>query len=685
MITNLKRMRALLVLIAAIVLSFLAVSVVLAITRQEVRDRTQAWVNAQVPYNQGAYPDGFRADCSGFVSYGWNLRDNAGNTRSLTTWTLPNVSYRISKDELQTGDILLNTSSHVLFFDQWANSQHTEYWAYEMTPPRAVYKKIPYPYWSGYGTFEPYRYTGLASVDTDDNRTMSYGQTLNGTVNPANDRDTYYFSGSTGNSVTIRMNKANSSLDSYVELWKDGRLIGQNDDSGGNFNSLLVTALSESGTYRIVARGYGSSTGTYTLQLTQEAAQDSDDYRWIAYGQNLQGTISPNNDRDTYYFGGTANRVVSIRMNKIDSGLDSYLELWSPNGSLVTVNDDGGGDYNSWLVATLPSNGTYRIVARSWNFSSSGRYTLSVGQVTASNLALGKGTTASSVEFSGVEPNKAFDGSMSTRWSSRFVDPGWIYVDLGQDYTFDQVVLRWETAYARRYGIYVWRGSYWQNLYWTDTGDGGVDTITFGSTTGRWILMYGIQRGTPWGYSLWEFEVYNTAATVIPIVPPEDPGKGDPGQPEEPLPPTTLGKDVEALSVGSGEDGQENMPLPATPPGEPPLMDITTTYSPPTANIDVITPTVGYQGIHSIYFAGSGVDNDEGGQSIIAYAWSSSLDGPIGVGYSPSFTWPADAFSVGTHIITLTVQDNEGIWSQPVTATLTINPSYQLFLPLIFR
>jgi len=149
--------------------------VVLAITRQEVRDRTQAWVNAQVPYNQGAYPDGFRADCSGFVSYGWNLRDNAGNTRSLTTWTLPNVSYRISKDELQTGDILLNTSSHVLFFDQWANSQHTEYWAYEMTPPRAVYKKIPYPYWSGYGTFEPYRYTGLASVDTDDNRTMSYG------------------------------------------------------------------------------------------------------------------------------------------------------------------------------------------------------------------------------------------------------------------------------------------------------------------------------------------------------------------------------------------------------------------------------------------------------------------------------------------------------------------------------
>jgi len=682
---NTKRIRVLLALIAIALFLLVAGSIALAITRPEIISRAQAWVNAGVPYSQSAYRDGYRTDCSGFVSYAWNLRDNAGNPRSLTTWTLPNVSYRISKDELQSGDILLKPGTHVVIFDQWANSQRTEYWAYEMSPPRAAYRKIPYPYWAGYGTFEPYRYWGLASVDTDDDRTISYGQTLNGTINPAYDRDSYYFSGSAGDIVTIRMNKANSNLDPYVELWKDGRLIGQNDDGGGNLNALLVTTLPDSGTYRIVARGYGSSTGAYTLQLTKESARDPDDYRWIAYGQSLQGTINPNNDRDIYYFGGTANRVVSIRMNKIDSGLDSFLELWSPSGSLVAVNDDGGGDNNSWLVATLPSDGTYRIVARSWNYSSSGRYTISVNRVTASNLALGKRAVASSVEFAGVEASKAFDGNMSTRWSSFPVDPSWIFVDLGQDYTFNQVVLRWDTAYARSYGIYVWRGSYWQNLYWTNNGDGGVDTITFSPTTGRWILMYGVQRGTPWGYSLWEFEVYNTADTVIPIVPPDDPGKGDPGQPEEPLPPTTLGKDVEALSVGSGEDGQENIPLPATPPDEPPPVDTTTTYLPPTARIDIITPTVAYKGVHFIYFSGSGIDNDEEGQSIIAYAWSSSLDGPIGVGYSPSFTWTAEALSPGTHIISLIVQDDEGIWSEPVTATLTIYPGNRIYLPLVLR
>lgn len=337
----------LLILVAVVHYLLVAGSIVLAITPPDIQNRAQAWVNAGVTYSQSAYRDGYRTDCSGFISYAWNLRDNAGNPRSLTTSTLPNVSYRISTDELQTGDILLNPSSHVVLFDKWANSQRTEYWAYEMTPPRAVYKKLPYPYWSGYGTFQPYRYQNLSTADTDDNRTISYNQTMYGTVSPAYDRDTYNFSGSAGETVTIRMNKANSNLDPYVELWKDDGLIGQDDDRGGNLNALLVTTLPVNGTFRIVARGYGNTTGSYSLQLTRESARDPDDYRWIAYGQSLQGTINPNDDRDTYYFGGIANRVVSIRMNKIDSGLDSYLELWSPSGSLISRNNDGGGNYNS--------------------------------------------------------------------------------------------------------------------------------------------------------------------------------------------------------------------------------------------------------------------------------------------------------------------------------------------------
>lgn len=668
--------------------AILSALTVYAITREEIISRAQVWVNAGVPYSQTAYRDGYRTDCSGFVSYAWHLQDHAGRPQSLTTRTLPDVSRLISKDELQSGDILLRPGSHVVIFDQWANSQRTEYWAYEMSPPRAAYRKIPYPYWPGYGTYTPYRYNGL-SEETDDERTISYGQTLNGTISPAYDRDTYYFVGSQGDTVTIRLNKITPGFDPYVELWKDGHLIGQDDDRGGNLNSLLAITLSSSGTYRIVARGYGSSTGSYSLQLAKESAHDPDDYRWISYGQSFQGTINPSNDRDTYYFGGVAGRVISVRMNKLDPGLDSYLELWDSGGNLIATNDDGGGNYNSWLVTTLLSSGTYRIVARSFAYSSSGRYILSIDRVTSSNLALNKGAVASSVGSTGMEASKAIDGNMSTRWLSLPADPGWIYIDLGGDYTVDQVVLKWDTGYAREYGILTMSSSQccsnWQWAFYTTCGDGGIDTITFSPRTARWVFMYGFSRGTPWGYSLWEFEIYNTANTVIPIVPPENPDKGNPGTPEEPLAPTAPDKEIEALSVGFGEEGQENVPLSEIAPGEVPPTDTSVTYYAPSANIEIITPTIAYKGIHPVYFAGSGMDNDEDGESIIAYSWTSSLDGPIGVGYSPAFTWTADMFSTGIHIISLTVQDDEGEWSNPVTATLIIREPIQIYLPIIMR
>jgi hypothetical protein len=82
------------------------------------------------------------------------------------------------------------------------------------------------------------------------------------------------------------------------------------------------------------------------------------------------------------------------------------------------------------VVYTLPASGVYRIMARSWNLSSSGRYNLALSSVSNVNLARGRPARATSTEFNGVEPYKAFDGNINTRWSSRFSDPQFIYVDL---------------------------------------------------------------------------------------------------------------------------------------------------------------------------------------------------------------------------------------------------------------
>jgi hypothetical protein len=121
--------------------------------------RGQVWVDANRPYSQTDYYQGYREDCSGFVSMMWGL-----NTPGLTTSTMPSHGSYITKADLRKGDALLNSGSHVVLFDHWYDSAHTYYIAYEESPGGggAHVQKIPYPYFSGYGTFTPFRYSGLS-------------------------------------------------------------------------------------------------------------------------------------------------------------------------------------------------------------------------------------------------------------------------------------------------------------------------------------------------------------------------------------------------------------------------------------------------------------------------------------------------------------------------------------------
>ncbi len=127
----------------------------------------------------------------------------------------------------------------------------------------------------------------------------------------------------------------------------------------------------------------------------------------------------------------------------------------------------------------------------------------------AANLALNKAATASSVEDDDKTPAMAFDGNASTRWSSHYSDPQWISVDLGEVTEIGGVLLNWEAAYAKSYQIQTSIDqNQWDTVYTTTSGDGGVDSISFEKKAARYVRMYGTERGTSWGYSLWDFQVY---------------------------------------------------------------------------------------------------------------------------------------------------------------------------------
>ncbi|PWK88231.1 glycosyl hydrolase family 8 [Lentzea atacamensis] len=148
-------------------------------------------------------------------------------------------------------------------------------------------------------------------------------------------------------------------------------------------------------------------------------------------------------------------------------------------------------------------------------------------------VSRGKTVLASSIEGSGFEAAKAVDGSTSTRWASvEGHDPEWLRVDLGSTHSISRVKLNWEVAYARAYRVQTSPdGSAWSDIFSTTTGDGAVDDLTV-SGSGRYVRVYGTARGTPYGYSLWELEIYGVAGGTTPptttTTTPPTPGIGYP-------------------------------------------------------------------------------------------------------------------------------------------------------------
>lgn len=131
--------------------------------RATIINRAKVWLDAQVPYSMSEYwSDGYRQDCSGYVSMAWNLGTNEW------TGSLDKFATRITKEELLPGDMLLfhnpanpNKGSHVVLFGGWGDESRTYYIAYEQTKPTTRRQATPYGYWDNSTKYLPYRFNGV--------------------------------------------------------------------------------------------------------------------------------------------------------------------------------------------------------------------------------------------------------------------------------------------------------------------------------------------------------------------------------------------------------------------------------------------------------------------------------------------------------------------------------------------
>ncbi|MGW4234876.1 peptidoglycan-binding protein [Streptomyces sp. NPDC004980] len=112
------------------------------LSRDTMINRARTWLTANnggpVPYSmERNWKDGYRQDCSGFVSMALGLGKPGLNTVGLAD-SRNGVTTRLSSvSQLKKGDLLIDYSTgdgdfrHVVIFEKWANTSHSAYWAYE--------------------------------------------------------------------------------------------------------------------------------------------------------------------------------------------------------------------------------------------------------------------------------------------------------------------------------------------------------------------------------------------------------------------------------------------------------------------------------------------------------------------------------------------------------------------------
>ncbi len=238
------------------------------------------------------------------------------------------------------------------------------------------------------------------------------------------------------------------------------------------------------------------------------------------------------------------NQPVQLSATVTGSAPYTYQWQFTPKGGSTTIllsNTTSSSTITYTIPAMSAANvGAYTVTV---NNAANAPATSAAAQITLAppgvNLALGKLATTSSSQgactdsttappLTGVNclgAENAVDGSLGTRWASASagappatakagVDPSWLMVDLGTPQAFNTVVINWENAYAAQYLIQYTNAdptveANWQTATTNNTGAGGTETLNFNTVQARYVRMKGTLRATQYGYSIYEFQVYN--------------------------------------------------------------------------------------------------------------------------------------------------------------------------------
>jgi fibronectin type 3 domain-containing protein len=400
-------------------------------------------------------------------------------------------------------------------------------------------------------------YTATFTVSATGGGTLTYQWYMNGNAIAGATSSTYTTPATTlannGESFTVTVTNAYGSVTSApatLTVDADAAIVITQQPaaatvvSGQTATLTVVATGSPTITYQWYLVGTGAIAGANQSSYTPPTFTTVGTYSFYVVVKNTINSVTSSNATITVNapthvsivtqpVGGSVPANQPYTLTAVVAGSAPYSYQWNftPTGGTATV-----------LTSSTTSSTTISYTISSFTSSNAGAYTVTVNNaanapVTSAaatlllappgvNLALNKTATSSSVQSASLGPQYAVDGSLTTRWASASagapptppvtgVDPSWLEVDLGSVQAFNTVYIYWENAYATNYQIqYSTDNATWNTALTVtgNTGQGGngiADIRNFPTVQGRYIRMYGTLRATQYGYSIWEFEVYN--------------------------------------------------------------------------------------------------------------------------------------------------------------------------------
>jgi len=337
-------------------------------------------------------------------------------------------SYRFALDGIALADPYLrlfdSASSYLASNDDANNTLNSEL-DYTVATSGTYYLSAGSYQGSGTGNYTLSAVQTSIVDDEPDTGNGAVGQ-YTGNIDYSGDSDRYLVQLAAGSTYTITLSGTSSNAgtlsDPLLQLLDANlNLVRSDDDSGTGYDSSIEFTASQSGNYYVVANGYGSSMGSYVLDISLNANADAipDNISTgflITDGQQLAGTIDFEYDSDWYAVSLIAGTQYSMSLSGAPSSsgtlADPNLKLYDQQGNYVTGNDDGGTGLDSELNYSPSTSGTYYISANSYN-NGTGTYSL---QVQSSGSDIGSDVSTASTVTLGTAVSSSIDTAYDSDW-----------------------------------------------------------------------------------------------------------------------------------------------------------------------------------------------------------------------------------------------------------------------------